>query len=405
MSSNPPQRDLHPNRGERASGRKTGVLVGGSGLVGGTLLLHLKTSFHGNLDVLAPNSKELSIRVPSDIRRYFERVRPDFIINCAIAALDSNPELTFDVNCMGAVYLAQAARDLGIPYIHISSAAFLPNGEDILEDAQVEPTPQMSNYAKGKLLAERAIQHIHERDGLDYTIIRLAVVYGAHDHKIQGFHRLLFSVANGSMPALFTTRTARHSYTNAKKLPHVVAHVLENRSEFTGQAYHFIDPEPVHLAKLILTVKELLNRRRPYKIYVPLPAAQIGIFAITQIARLSRLFGVETQTPAERIFLRNFYESQTLSCEKLCGSSFVDPDPEATIFTELPELIRYYVRRWEQLNLVGSRRSKVANAESKLAEFTRSPDQLVSTILAEQESPFLRQCSLVPPESAAQDNG
>jgi nucleoside-diphosphate-sugar epimerase len=385
---------------ETAPHRKTGVLIGGSGLVGGTLLHAFKTRRQENIDVLAPNSKELSIRDPDDVRGYFERVKPDFIINCAIATIDSNPELTFEVNCLGAVYLARAAQDLGITYIHLSSAAFMPSGEDLCEGAVPEPTPEMPNYAKGKLLAEMALRRIGELEDLDYTIIRLAIVYGAHDHKIQGFHRLLFAIVDGAMPLLLTTRNARHSYTNAKKLPRLIAHVLANRSEFSRHTYHFIDPEPVRLAELILTVKAMLGRKTPREIYVPYALARIGVFLLARIARLIRRIGVEARPPAERVFLRNFYESQTLSCARLCNSSYVDPDPEATIFTELPGLIRYYVQRWESLNLVGRAGSGTVEAGNALTEFARSPDQLVSSILAQQERPFLKQCSLIAPEAS-----
>lgn len=206
--------------------RRLGVLVGGSGLVGGTLLHHFKTEGseggRGRIDILAPNSKEMSLRSRRDVQAYFERIRPDFIINCAIASLGSDSELTFEINCMGAVYLARAALELGIPYIHMSSGAVMPSGRDLPEEARLSLSPRMPNYAKGKLLAELALEQMHEKEGLDFTSIRLGIVYGGHDHKIQGFHHLLFAVVDGSMPALLTTRDARHSYSNARKLPHLV---------------------------------------------------------------------------------------------------------------------------------------------------------------------------------------
>jgi len=107
---------------------KTGVLIGGSGLIGGAIVYHFKSRTEGGLGVLAPNSKKLSLRDPDDIRRYFEKAKPAFIINCAIAAIDSNPQLAYEINYLGTIYLAKAALELGIPYIHISSAAVMPAG-------------------------------------------------------------------------------------------------------------------------------------------------------------------------------------------------------------------------------------------------------------------------------------
>ncbi len=53
-----------------------------------------------------------------------------------------------------------------------------------------------------------ALEHMHPTERLDYTIKRLAVVYGAHHHEIQGFHCLLFSLVDESMTVLPTRRGA-----------------------------------------------------------------------------------------------------------------------------------------------------------------------------------------------------
>ena len=208
---------------------KTGVLLGGSGLIGGALLYYLKTQAGGRINVLAPNSKKLSLRDPDDIRRYFEKAKPAFIINCAIAAIDSDPQLAYEINYLGTVYLAKAAQELGIPYIHLSSAAVMPNGRDLGEDDRLDLSPNLPNYTKAKLMAELTLEHMREVGELDYTTIRLGIVYGAHDHKIQGFHRLFFAIVDRSMPVLFTRQGALHSYSSARKLPYFISHVLDNR--------------------------------------------------------------------------------------------------------------------------------------------------------------------------------
>ena len=379
---------------------RTGVLVGGSGLIGGTLLHHFKGRRVPGLNVVAPNSKELSLRVPEDIRSFFEAVKPEFIINCAIASIDADPEMTFDVTSMGAINLARAALELGIPYIHISSSAVMPTGHDLREEDRLPIRADLSNYAKGKLIAELALEELRATRGLDYTAIRLAVVYGAHDHKIQGFHRLLFSLVGGSMPFMLTGRRSVHSYTNANKLPAFVSHVLENRAEFTGQTYHFVDPEPVALGELILAIKSLLGTKAPRAFYVPYPLARLALKALTRLARVARRVGIEARAPAESIFLANLYESQVLSSEKLRRSSFVDPDPAMTVYTALPALLAYYVRRWEGLNLIDAQFRRDGAREDTVDLFVRAPERLLRSALEENGEPFLRRCSIVPPSAA-----
>jgi len=377
-----------------ANSKKTGILIGGSGLIGGTLLHYFKTRVGDEITMLAPNSKKLSLREPDDIRRYFEKTKPSFIINCAIAAIDSDPQLAYEINYMGTVSLAKAALELNIPYIHLSSSATMPSGSDLSEEDRLPLQADLPNYTKSKLMAELTLEHLRKTRGLDYTNIRLAIVYGAHDHKIQGFHRLFFSIVDRAMPILLTKREAMHSYSNSKKLPHFVAYILEKRDEFSGHTYNFVDPNPVSLSQLILTIKSYLELAVPKELYIPYPLARFGMHVIARLVRLITRIGIEARMPAELMFLEKFYETQTLSAAKLQASSFVDPDPEATIFTELPALIQYYVTRWENLNLIEPFNKEFFDPRKRAEEFLRSPETLLQEVHAEAALPFLKQCAL-----------
>ncbi len=380
------------NQGRPDNDKKLGVLIGGSGLIGGGILNYFKTRSEDEFELLAPNSKRLSLRDPKDIRLYLKRYTPDFIINTAITAIDSNPLLTFETNYLGTLNLARAAVDLGIPYIHFSSAAVMPTGKNLGEEEQLRLTPELANYPKSKLLAELALQEMHRTLGLDYTNIRLAVVYGAHDHKIQGFQRMLFALADQTMPFLFTNQQAMHSYTNAKKVPFFVHHVLNHREEFGGQTFHFVDPNPVSLGQLILTIKSYLELKRPREIFLPYPLAKFGAGCMDALTRLLRRIGIESKMPPELMFLQNFYQTQSLSATKLSHSSFVDPNPRATVFTELPMLIQYYLTRWEDLNLIVPY-DKVFFDPGKRAEiFVNDPEQMLTSLGDDVAHPFLDTC-------------
>ncbi len=360
--------------------KKLGVIVGSSGLIGGALMHYFKTKTSGDIEVLGPNSKRLSLRQPQDIKRYFQKYQPDFIINCAITPLDSDAQLTFETNYLGAVRLAKMARIQKVPYIHFSSSAILPMAENLSEDDLLPVGPKLSNYAKSKLLAEKTLQYMHETQGLDYTTIRLAIVYGKHDHKIQGFQRLLFSIADQSMPFMLSKPGICHSYSNTKKVPPFVNYILENRDEFSGQAYNFADKEPVELVEIIKAIKAYLDVKAPREIFIPYPVARTGnVFIKWLIRRLSRL-GVEVRLPAELQFMKSFYETQTLSVEKLEKSSYRDPAPEVTVFTELTSIIYYYLIRWKHLNLIATFDSEAEDLASPAGEFLKTPDKLLENI-------------------------
>jgi nucleoside-diphosphate-sugar epimerase len=360
--------------------KRLGIIIGSSGLLGGALMHYFNTKISKDNEVLGPNSKRLSLRQPKDIKRYFQKYQPDFIINCAIAPLDSDAQLTLETNYLGAVRLAKMAMAQKIPYIHFSSAATVPMGENLSEEDLLPISPKLSNYAKSKLLAEKTLQYMHESQGLDYSIIRLAVVYGNHDHKIQGFQRLLFSIADQSMPFMLSKPGIRHSYSNTKKVPPFVKYMLENRDEFTGQAYNFIDKEPVELVALIKAIKTYLDVKAPREIYIPYPLAKTGqAFILWLIKRLGRM-GVEIRLPAELQFMKSFYETQTLSIEKLQNSSYEDPEPEVTVFTELTSIIYYYLLRWKHLNRITTFNEDIQDSSSPAGEFLDSPETLLEDI-------------------------
>jgi hypothetical protein len=178
------------------------------------------------------------------------------------------------------------------------------------------------------------------------------------------------------MPFLLTRKGTVHSYSNASKIAPCIHHLLEHRDEFSGQSYNFVDSEPVALDTLILTIKSLLNLRTPRKIYLPYPLAKTGKNLIHWlISKLGRI-GIEARMPGELLFLENFYKDQTLSPQKLFQSSYQDPQPEVTVFSQLPELLEYYLTRWEHLNLITRYNKEFYAPKNNLDDFKVNPKEL-----------------------------
>lgn len=368
--------------------RGLGIIIGGSGLIGGALVYYFKNRV-SEVEILAPNSKRLNLAKPADIRLYFQQYKPDFIVNSAIASIDCTAELAYEVNYLGALNLANIALEYTIPYIHISSAATMPAGENLSEDVRLALHADLPNYSKSKIMAEMSLEHMAETQGLDYTVVRLAIVYGKHDYKIQGFHRLLFSIADRAMPVLLTKKGVIHSYSNVRKIAPFVHHLLKHRQEFSGQTYNFADPEPVALGRLILTVKALMNLKTPHALYLPLVLAKVGKgFIHWLITKLSRI-GIEARMPGEIQFLESFYETQTLNVKKIQNSSFRDVSPEETVFSFLPKLIEYYITRWENLNLIHTFNKEFYDSEKhRIDEFRATPADLLEKIHSEEDRSF-----------------
>jgi len=364
-----------------------GVIIGGSGLIGGALVYYFKNRV-AEVEVLAPNSKRLSLDNPGDIRLYFQQYKPAFIVNAAIASINSTAKLAYKVNYQGTLNLAEVALEHNIPYIHISSAATMPAGEKLTEEARLPLGADLPNYSKSKIMAEMSLEHLAKTRGLDYTVLRLAIVYGKHDYKIQGFHRMLFSLADQAMPLLLTRKGAMHSYSNVKKVAPFVHHLLKYRKEFSGQTYNFADPEPVELGYLMLTIKALMNLKRPHSLYLPLSFAKAGKSFISWLIEKLIKLGIEARMPGEIQFLENFYDTQTLAVDKLQKSSYQDPSPADTVFSMLPILIEYYISRWENLNLIHTFNKEFYDSKRhQICEFKNDPGKLLETIHGKTKQP------------------
>ena len=187
---------------------------------------------------------------------------------------------------------------------------------------------------------------------------------------------------------MLTGKGVMHSYTHTKKIPPLTHYILEHREEFTGQTYHFVDHNPVELSQLILTIKSYLDLKVPREIYVSYPMAKFGTGILKSVVKGLNRVGIEARLPAEMMFMENFYQTQTLSTEKLKNSSYGLPKPEKSVFTELPRIIEYYITRWEHLNLISAYNVCFFDPLRQTEQFASEPDKLLDAIHTEEIQPL-----------------
>ncbi len=111
-----------------------------------------------------------------------------------------------------------------------------------------------------------------------------------------------------------------------------------------------------------------------------------------RLTRLLGRIGIEARIPVELLFMENFYQAQTLSAQQLKKSSFIDPKPEATIFTELPNLLEHYLSRWGSLNLIDFDDHQdpfVCRRRRGGDEFINKPQHLLATLDDQVSQPLL----------------
>ena len=153
------------------------VLVAGrTGQLAVELLERLPRDGH---EVVALEAPELDLTEPESIRRAVEQVAPEAIINAAaytaVDKAESQRDLAFAVNAIGAGMLAAAAAARGLPFLHVSTDYVFSGdgGAPYDEDA---PTGPMGVYGESKLAGERAVLATNARS----AIIRTAWVCSPH---------------------------------------------------------------------------------------------------------------------------------------------------------------------------------------------------------------------------------
>lgn len=112
----------------------------------------------------------------SSIRRQFEKINPQFIINCAaytaVDKAEDEQELCEKVNKDGAVNLANLCKEFNVTMIHISTD-FVFEGDSPKLLNELDNTNPINVYGKTKLAGELGISKVLDR----YFILRTSWLY------------------------------------------------------------------------------------------------------------------------------------------------------------------------------------------------------------------------------------
>ncbi len=106
------------------------LVVGAKGMLAAHLIPLLKPNKLELADVLGGESagvkvSTLDITESNDVERLVSKIKPSWIVNCAaytaVDAAELNQELAYDVNAIGPMNLAAAARGVGSRLLHVST--------------------------------------------------------------------------------------------------------------------------------------------------------------------------------------------------------------------------------------------------------------------------------------------
>jgi dTDP-4-dehydrorhamnose reductase len=127
-------------------------------------------------EVIAIGRPDLDLADPASVVRALSAAAPDVIVSAAahtaVDKAETESDLAFAVNGAGPGAVAQAAKALGVPLIHISTDYVF---DGMLDRPYVEsdPTGPTGVYGASKLAGEQAVLDGHD----DSAVLRVAWIY------------------------------------------------------------------------------------------------------------------------------------------------------------------------------------------------------------------------------------
>lgn len=145
----------------------------------GQVVSALQALASDELEIVALGRPELDLAQPGTVLKALREVKPDVVVSAAaytaVDKAESEQDIAFAVNRDGARAVAQAASDIGIPVIHLSTD-YVFDGTNDTAYVESDPTGPTSVYGRSKLEGERAVSEATD----NYVVLRTAWVYSEY---------------------------------------------------------------------------------------------------------------------------------------------------------------------------------------------------------------------------------
>lgn len=263
---------------------KTVLVIGSTGL----LAFDLIRVFEESYKVIEASRADFDVTNEAAVKRFISFCKPDIIINTAalvkVDACESNPRKAFEVNTIGALNVAKAAKDVGALNVYISTNyVFDGNKRFFSEDDETNP---INVYGASKLAGEILTKII----GGDYYIIRTSWLYGIRCKDSVFVSQILESAKKGEAIKLVNDQFGTPTYTLDlarkikelvdKKAPNGVYHITNSGfCSWYGYAEKILELCSVHAELVAIKLEERCEvvKRPKYSVLVNENIEKVGI--------------------------------------------------------------------------------------------------------------------------------
>ncbi len=169
----------------------------------------------------------LDICEPRSVERALGDIQPDVLINLAgytdVDGAESEPELAFALNSVGARLLAETAARRDVPIIHISTS-YVFDGRKKSAYVETDETNPSTIYGKSKLAGEAEVQRANPK----HIILRTEWIHSPFG---RCFVSNILQRAQLGMPL----KVVNDQYGNPTYAPHLVDAILEVAAYLTSR--------------------------------------------------------------------------------------------------------------------------------------------------------------------------
>ncbi|MCA9376046.1 MAG: NAD-dependent epimerase/dehydratase family protein [Candidatus Doudnabacteria bacterium] len=207
------------------------VVTGGAGFIGSHIvdalvargdevlvIDDLSTGSHENVSSEVA-FEQIDIRDATAVQDVFERFKPQGVIHQAalvsVGVSVKEPERAHEINVEGTKNLLEAAGRAGVRVFVFASTAGVYGEPEMLPTPVDAPLAPYNPYAESKRVAEQLVQTYAEENGIHWTVLRYANVYGERQNASgEGGVIAIFcrSVAEGDSPTVFGDGTQTRDF-------------------------------------------------------------------------------------------------------------------------------------------------------------------------------------------------
>lgn len=129
-----------------------------------------------DVEIVSVGRPELDLADPASIRAVLSQIKPDAIVSAAaytaVDKAESEEALAFAINAEGPTAVAEVAKELGVPVVHLSTDYVFPGDKQGLY-VETDATGPVSAYGRSKLAGEVGVAAANS----NHAILRTAWVY------------------------------------------------------------------------------------------------------------------------------------------------------------------------------------------------------------------------------------